>query len=484
MLNKNFLTILSILGFIYIFFIALLAHEIDDSTYLSITFFIGLPLFLIFILANSVKSEILFFYSGFALVASLFSSYGLFYNYERFMPSGGQASIKDFDFSVFSLIELYVPILYFHLLVIIFFLFAWYFFIKNYSDIEVPPNRIIVSHKNNYVKKQFFIITILFCFFMFYINYFMFNNSIGIGGVAKTRLPFKLTGILFYFSRFIAPLIILYLVLNLKTSLFLFILLSSLAVFSSFTSLSKAVLFLYSSPLILLLLRDKKILLLGIFLILVMFTYEAVGMGRSIVYLVEDGIVRRNLDIDIFSVLFQASKMINVSDINFLNILFGFGERIGGGQDIVLASQMNLEVVDTYAFDEFFRIFFVNTDMAGPVANEFYDFQPKNYGIATGDGGFFAHIITISSGRYMIITMLSLFIAFCLFIFHISIQSLDKLFLPKEIKVFISLFIILYIFGFSGNFKIPMYIILITFIVTQITFLKNFIIKYFSQYAN
>ena len=484
MLNKNFLTILSIFGFIYIFFVALLGLAFDDLSYVFITIFIGLPLFLIFILANSVKSQILFFYSSFALVASVFSSYGLFYNDERFMPSGGQATIKDFDFNAFSLIELYLPILYFHFLVIIFFLFAWYFFIKIYSNIEVQPNRINFSYGKNSDRKHFFIITVFFCFFMFYINYFMFNNSIGIGGVAKTRLPFKLTGILFYFSRFIAPLIILYLVLYLRSSLSLFILLSSLAVFSSFTALSKAVLLLYSLPLILLLLRDKKIFLLVIFFILIIFTYEAVALGRSIVYLVEDGIVRRNLDFDIFSVLFQASKMIDVGDIDFLNTLFALGERIGGGQDIVLASQMNLGVLDTNALDEFFRIFFVNTDMAGPIANEFYDFQPKNYGIATGDGGFFAHIITISSGRYMIITMLSFFIAFSLFIFHISIQTLDKLLLPKEIKVFISLFIILYIFGFSGNFRVPMYVILMILIVTQITFLKNFIVKYFSQYAN
>lgn len=479
MLNINYLSTLSFLSLIYLFFIALFGLVISDLTYLWITVFIGLPLYLIFILSNAIKSEILFFYSLFGLAASLFSSYGLFYDRERFVPSGDQAAIKEFDFQVLSLIELYIPIIYFHLLVVLLFLAGDYFFNKKISQNTNSYEPISFSLINNSRHKSFSsALLIPFCFFMFYINYFMFINSVGIGGIASQRLPFQLTGILFYFSRFVSPIIILFLVLRTKTSLIIFLMLAILAVFSSITSLSKAVLLLYSLPLIFLLIRDRKIFLLIILLFILVIAYELVGIARSVIYMVEDGIIIRNIDFNIFNTIIQAISLFDFKEVDWFSVLFAFGERIGGGQDVVLASQMDIRVVGSNTMSEFFRIYFFNNEFAGPIANEFYDYQPRSYGIATGDGGFFAHVLTISSGNYLIISILSIFIASIYFYIHVGIQSLDVLAMPKEIKLYIALFIILYTFGFAGNFMIPIYITLLIFALTKLTFLKNFAIKF------
>lgn len=479
MFSKNYITSFIFLGFSYLIFIIALGVIYSNFDYLVLTFFIGGPLFLIFLLASSVKNEILVTYSFFALFGSLMSSYGLFYNRERFILSGGQSTIKHFDFEPFTLVELYIPLLYFHLLVVILFILLVYFFQAGQAVNQFKERTNLDS---SYIKSQhsrfYLILLIVFCVLMFFINSFMFNNSVGMGGVANHRLPFKLSGILFYFSRFITPLILLYLVLKVRPSYFVFLLLAALAIFSSMTSLSKAVLILYFFPLLIILFKENKFGLLILSLPIIMISYEAVTLARSVIYLVEDSIVTRNLELDIFSMILQSVDLINFEEINWLNVLFGLGERFGGGQDIVLASQMDIRTVGSNSLNEFFRIYFINNDFALPIASEFYDFTPLNRGIATGDGGFFAHILTISSGNYLIITFLSIFIALFFLFTQASIQTLDNLLLPQEIKIYISIFIILYVFGFAGKLMLAIIINLSILAATQIAFFRNLILKF------
>lgn len=438
--------------------------------YVLLSVFLGAPFIVGLLIADKTRSELVVFFALAALVSGWLSSLGFFLERDKYTYSGFSA-VKNFTFSVIEYIEYYLPII------------ACYFVILFTSILIVGNNHSLNGSRasqrsaaltSGYMPRFSFmgglIISVLILF-MSLINLWMFNNSIGITGISPPELPYRLSGILYYLSRFIFPLIITLALIRSRATALSLLLIAGYAIFAAITSVSKTTLVLLFVPLLIYCSLNKRYLLAIFFAALLGASYPLVNEARNFVFLVDSGVSIRNLEYSIHQVIFNTIDNIEVDMV--LAAPLSILERIGGGQDVALAAQYDNELIGG-PFVEFIRLyifdFFNVTESAQSLM---FDYSFDVAGYSPGDGGFFARMLLVAKDSRLILFLVGIYQGFILAIANSTYWRLVKLGLPREL---VSLYAILFcVFYFA--LSIPLWLnffIAVTFILARSSCIVSF----------
>lgn len=369
----------------------------------------------------------------------------------------GWAAVKNFDFELHSFLPIYLVLFIFYLGLLLFcFLFTNKLSVCNFKK-NLPKKIQIVSKKDVQVKYDLLII--IFLLAVGSLNVWMFNSNIGLTGMGGVQeyLPFKLGGILYYFSRFIIPIAIYYLYKKSTRNTYVTIVLFLYAFFASLSHVSKATFVLLIIPLMWFSIKDKK---LWIFLFIVFgsaVTYPLIEFSRTFVYEVSDGVVFRNSSDSIFSLIIKV--ICDFPEIDLGSTIYSFIARLGGGQDVVLSWQYNPAEIGRNFLVEFERIFF---NQLGDFDStyELYGFKAP-FGFSAGSGGFSAMMLQIVGQQYWLLLFLIIWVGFLLILGEwVAIQYEIK-FKSSEIRQVVAFLYTLFLYALGNMLVFQFYILVI-----------------------
>lgn len=202
----------------------------------------------------------------------------------------------------------------------------------------------LLNHKNRNNSKKYVLLIIMLIFISFPIKVWMFNRGIGLVGIEPPRLPFRLSGILFYTFSYLFPVIIsaLYVLSN-NLSFKLTFLITFYSFLIGIASLSKGVFLLSFSPVLIIALINKKW-----FTILYGFTIFPLSIfsilaARGITY-ATDGLGVYKNSIEFLSLLKNIFLNFNFS-IENLAIFSSIAGRVEGFESLFLASKFDVNKI-------------------------------------------------------------------------------------------------------------------------------------------
>jgi hypothetical protein len=179
------------------------------------------------------------------------------------------------------------------------------------------------------------------------LNLWMYSQGIGLAGVSPPKLPFKLAGILHYFTAYFVPILLGFLYLNSKRGFLLSMVLICYALLSGLTSLSRKNFLLLSLPIIGLAWIERRRLLLVVAGLISIAGYSVVTFARGFVYTVLGGISMADTSNTILSVvvniLTYQDKLFDVDTL--LQTFYHVFNRIEGFENLVRSKSYDLYAV-------------------------------------------------------------------------------------------------------------------------------------------
>lgn len=461
--------------------IAALDHDFD---YLILSVCVGGPFVLGIALAQAARAPLLTVYAVIAFGSAWLAPLGFFFEREKFTQDGGQGTVRRFTFDALQFAEVYQPILMTHCLILV--LAIAFLRIRTRMIRGTRVGGELARHDVRETlpgavraavwpfRSALIALIVGLC----YLNAWMFQNGIGITGIEPPHLPFKISGISYYLTRFVAPALILWLLVKFKPTTIELLLLLVYAAFAAFTSVSRTSLILLSVPVLLVIARDRRVLLGVVCLMWIGFVYPYLGFARNFVYAVEDGASVRNVDFGLIQVIGNALR--GKGEDLILAAPLAIVERIGGGQDVILAAQYDRYVVGG-PLVEFVRIYVHDFwDLASTVQAEMYDFAYTVRGYAVGDGGFFAHILLVGGRDVEILLPLSMYLGAILAVGESIRRRLEAMRVPAEVVIFYSLLFNILFFALS----IPLWFnafLIVTFCAVRLRLVRDLLSRVFAR---
>lgn len=186
----------------------------------------------------------------------------------------------------------------------------------------------------------YFVIIILVISVMIPLNLWMFSRGISIVGVEPPELPYRLSGILHYLSKFIIPMLLGYLYWKTRRGFFPMALLLGYALILGLSSVSRSVLIMVMLPVLALAWLDRRRWLLAIAGLGTVIGYASVTLARSFVHLVVGERTVTLTDGGMVPILHTmlTDPESHLVEFNFLwrNLIGIFG-RIDGFENLVMA---------------------------------------------------------------------------------------------------------------------------------------------------
>ena len=431
----------------FLFILGLINNNME---YISLSFFIGTPFVIGVLYSLYSKSKLVITFSLFALLSAWLGPLAFFLE-QGIYTFDGFSAVKHFDFSSVVMINYYKPIIFSYFIILLIGAIP-----KTKPKLQYENATREKKTSQRLQNKSSYLIYILLILFAF-MNYHMFNHSIGITGISPTVLPFKLSGIAYYFSRFIIPLILVFYFTKYKlekTALSAVMIYALWAALSSASRLNLITVFfpIFISGFI------YRTYIFSMFSVGILFIfYSIVGFSRDYIYAESEGVSIRNTNFSFFEVVSNSIVYFDYNNI-FIAPLAVIG-RIGGGQDVVLASQYsNKEIAG--AFQEFLRLYIYDF---GNITQEaqalMYNFSFLVDGYSPGDGGFFARILLVGDSSYFNIAIVSIFLGIILAIGNIIYLDFREQGVPKSVQVFYCVIFTCFFFVFSISLWLNIFII-------------------------
>ena len=379
--------------------------------YFWLSFLIGTPFLVGLVIAAATRSRVIITFALASLVSGWLTPLGFFLQRDNYQYSGFSA-VKDFDFSAFRFIGYYVPVIvaYYVILLVaatpILLNPARYRIVESGSGAFGRLASLIPAEgsRRNRGLMRLLLVTLVALFAS--INWWMYDHGIGLTGINPPRLPFHLSGTLYYSARFVFPVILTYLFTRFRPSSADLYLVIAYACFASLTSVSRTVLVLLFLPIFVIGFVEKRYLFSTIAGLIVGIMYPVIEFARNVVYLIQDGMSTRNLEFSLPAVILNSA-----SEYRFGGFMAGplaLVARVGGGQDVALAAQYFNELEGP--FRAFLRLYvFDFWDMAREAQTRMFAWAPDTLGWATGDGGFFAHLLLVSSGSWVVLLLVAVY---------------------------------------------------------------------------
>lgn len=236
------------------------------------------------------------------------------------------------------------------------------------------------------------------------LSLFMLSKGIGIVGVEnRTRLPFRLSGILYYTRYFLVPLVLFYLYARSTRPMFLTPVVLTYAAVAGLTSVSRSLLILSAISLPAYAFLDRKYLRLTISVATILMLYAIVTAARVFVY---------TFEAPDFSALLTASQM------PMLETIGGITSRLGGAQDTVLAFQHGFSNPIAGVVN-----FFMGRPLMENYALELYGFNLPE-GMAFGIGlTLFPSLVMIVGQSQLVLLLVGAAIGFVLVLFEKLVRA-------------------------------------------------------------
>src|SRR6266568_1465722 len=319
---------------------------------------------------------------------------------------------------------------------------------SNLSDNVLSANTIFKKHKQSGKSLSLYgLLLLVLIIVLSFLNSWMFGRGMSITGLdaAQELLPFKLNGILYYFTRFIVPVIIFYIYSRSSRSLILTILVVIYATFAGLSHVSRTTFILILFPSIYFTLKDQKYSLFTALGIISLFLVSIISQARNFVYLVVGGVATKGHDGDLFSLLGNVLDKFDDYDLNA--VLFSMLNRVGGAQDIVLGFQYDTTGMGGY-WANFNRVFlWCSEDTHSSAQNALYGFSPSA-GFSTGSWGFSSLILQIAGGNLYILFVVAFWVGLWIALGDKIISEYVRIFRRLDI---VSVFAFLFIFFFFAS---------------------------------
>jgi hypothetical protein len=370
-----------------------------------------LPIIIFLINLNSLILNIFFFiiYLTHVIGSILFFGNKNSFNYDGFN------AIKNFDFNIKHYLIIYSYLFLFWYVIVLFF---WVFKKKKFNVAKKIKNEHFIKKKTSeqIVSNLFYFLTLIFSAIL--INW-MFQNSLGITGIDPVNpvLTFHLGGFLYYYLKFINPLLIFFLLKRINKPGFIhFLILLLTAIIYGVGSASRFAFSIYTIILLYFLIINKRYILLFLTLIIFSISLSFIEISRNFIY----GSQNKNeaANFNIVEHINNVNSSFIISDIDFSLILSAMFFRIGGTQDVVLAYQYDNSRFGG-SFSEFIRyaIYSKYIDV-NDVQSEMFDWLPPiDSGFSTGDGGLSAEVLLIANKSYLKTIYFAIFIGLLILIF-------------------------------------------------------------------
>jgi hypothetical protein len=267
--------------------------------------------------------------------------------------------IKPFDFTFLAALPIIGKIFIFLIFFTAFFIGLYRISIgsrlsnsKNQSDYcvsRVSENLRIakrVTTKNSLIS---FMCIIFIVVLVTPLNIWMFSKGISIVGLESPHLPFRLSGILHYSTKYIIPIIMGYLYSNTRRNFLPMLVLLFYSWILGMSSVSRSALILVMLPVLVFALVDRRYLMLIVSFCGTLFGYAAVTLARSYVHVLAGGQLTGVIsDSDILSILLDLVSEANVGLLDsslLLKTFFALFDRIDGFENLVMSHYYNPSLV-------------------------------------------------------------------------------------------------------------------------------------------
>lgn len=428
---------------------------LNIQSFLVYIFFSAL-LFLVFFVSLKKKFLVFNIFCIFFFLSNVVSPSFFLINKGSYTYSGWTA-VKNFNFTLMGLLEVY-QWLFLALFFIFFFFYLLNFFFPNRVKGESRGGGKSIEHLLDFSKNQespsrsglklvAFIILIAIP-----LSIIMAKMNVGIVGVPQTRLPFRLTGMLYYFRFFIVPVIIFYYYFKSSRSFFYDLLIILYAVVASLSSVSRSILIISFMSVLIFSFLEKKYIRLTFSLLVLFACYHMTGIARNYVY------VDKPIEyIELWSGLNK--------DYMF-DIVGQIGTRLGGAQDQVLAYQykMHSSVSNIVKF-------FTFRPLTSNDAYEIYGFNlPSDMAFGVGLSAI-SWIIIVTNKSLVLLTCVSFIVSLMLFATEKVVSKILLINNVLSIAAYPISFFMVFLF-YTNQFK---YFYVILFVMIFLLILKKFL---------
>jgi len=187
-------------------------------------------------------------------------------------------------------------------------------------DYKLEENLSIFKIKkinNNEKPNLYFLYLIFIIIILLIVNYWMFQNKIGITGIPSTKLFFKLTGILSIFFKYVIPIVLFYFFLKIKNkSFFLITILFAYGIYLGTSTASRSASVLITAGPVFYYYNNKKWFLFIYTVILSAIMFEFITLSREYTYATSylyDLI--KNENINLFYIMINTFNNLDISNI-------------------------------------------------------------------------------------------------------------------------------------------------------------------------
>lgn len=194
------------------------------------------------------------------------------------------------------------------------------------------------------------VLVLIFLLFLIPLNFWMFSQGIGIVGIQPPPLPYRLAGILHYFTKYIAPLILFYFYFLSRSSLITTLLLVAYAFALGISSLSRFSFLFVMLPVVYIAISSKKIVPLLISGILIFVGFFFITYTRNFVYVISDNLVGGNFVDGLFEIIYISANSLFSDEFKIealLNIPLDMINRVESFQNLVMAQSYDIYRVTT-----------------------------------------------------------------------------------------------------------------------------------------
>lgn len=257
-------------------------------------------------------------------------------------------------------------------------------------------------------------LTVFVCFFGCCLAIFMYSNQIGITGITPVRLPFHLTGIIYYFRKYVLVAMILFCYLKSSKRRMAYFAVCFYSIFGgvAFASKGVAAFILFPIAMIEFVSKNKK---KAVFTILYfLFLYDFISSAKNILYL------NQTINTPFFTYIWSVITNYKWGTTDFVSILNNFSGRLFGMQTSVLAYQhANGSIFDLVSFYMGESIGSIVPDMATSMFGIRLS-SNFSFGVAIG---YIATAIYLSGRSFILIFLQGMFMGW---VFSIHERCIDK----------------------------------------------------------
>lgn len=189
------------------------------------------------------------------------------------------------------------------------------------------------------------------------LNVWMFQQGISIVGVEPPTLPYRLSGILHYLTKYIAPLFLGYLYYKSRHDLFPALLLLAYGLLLGLSSVSRSAMVMVLLPVLALAWMEKRSLVMFVVGTGLLLGYAMISKARDLVYFVTNGTSGALTDSGIFEIIGNLMENIELVEFRFFSDVFtAILNRIEGFENLIRSSQYDPNAIPGGAFGFILRM--------------------------------------------------------------------------------------------------------------------------------